>query len=105
MKKTKDPFRFYVYAYLRDKDSATAKIRTPYYIGKGTVTCNRKRKTELELLTGITQTTTPTTTPTTTSLLKRTTRSGGKKTVQNKTKQNKTKQKIKNKQYKNYDPK
>lgn len=28
--------KFYVYAYLRDKDSDTAKAGTPYYIGKGT---------------------------------------------------------------------
>ena len=28
--------RFYVYAYLRSKDSKTAKAGTPYYIGKGT---------------------------------------------------------------------
>lgn len=28
--------KFYVYAYLRNKDSATAKAGTPYYIGKGT---------------------------------------------------------------------
>ena len=26
---------FYVYAYIRNKDSKTAKARTPYYIGKG----------------------------------------------------------------------
>lgn len=26
---------YYVYAYIRDKDSATAKAGTPYYIGKG----------------------------------------------------------------------
>lgn len=31
----KDPFRFYVYVYLRGKDSKTAKAGTPYYAGKG----------------------------------------------------------------------
>lgn len=30
-----NPFRFYVYAYIRSKDSETAKAGTPYYIGKG----------------------------------------------------------------------
>ena len=29
------PAGFYVYAYIRDKDSVTAKAGTPYYIGKG----------------------------------------------------------------------
>ena len=28
--------RFYVYAYIREKDSPTGKAGTPYYIGKGT---------------------------------------------------------------------
>jgi len=31
----KDPNRFYVYAYLRSKDSEHGKRLTPYYIGKG----------------------------------------------------------------------
>lgn len=30
-----NPLRFYVYAYIRSKDSKTAKAGTPYYIGKG----------------------------------------------------------------------
>ena len=29
-------FRYYIYAYIRHKDSAIAKAGTPYYIGKGT---------------------------------------------------------------------
>jgi len=33
--KSNPPEGFYVYAYLRSKDSATAKAGTPYYIGKG----------------------------------------------------------------------
>jgi group I intron endonuclease len=32
----KDPRRFYVYAFLRNKDSEHGKKLTPYYIGKGT---------------------------------------------------------------------
>jgi len=32
---TKDPRRFYVYAYLRSKDSETGPRLSPYYIGKG----------------------------------------------------------------------
>ena len=32
---SKNIYRYYVYAYLRSKDSSTAKAGTPYYIGKG----------------------------------------------------------------------
>ena len=32
---TKDPRRFYVYAFLREKDSAHGRRMSPYYIGKG----------------------------------------------------------------------
>ena len=94
-----------------------------YFIREGKITCNRKtcikRKTELEKLTEITQSTntqstitqSPITQSTNTqspitqstnkqSLFKRTRRYGGKKNK----KQNKTKQKT-NKQYKNYYPK
>jgi len=34
-KKEDEYYRFYVYAYIRLKDSKTAKAGTPYYIGKG----------------------------------------------------------------------
>ena len=34
--KANPPAGFYVYAYIRAKDSLTAKAGTPYYIGKGT---------------------------------------------------------------------
>ena len=33
--KSNPPSGFYVYAYVREKDSTTAKAGTPYYIGKG----------------------------------------------------------------------
>lgn len=32
---SKNIYRFYIYAYIRSKDSKTAKAGTPYYIGKG----------------------------------------------------------------------
>lgn len=32
---SEDIYKFYVYAYVRNKDSKTAKAGTPYYIGKG----------------------------------------------------------------------
>jgi len=34
-RKFRDPYRFYVYMWLRSKDSSTAKSGTPYYVGKG----------------------------------------------------------------------
>ena len=44
---TKDPRRFYVYAYLRSKDSERGVKYSPYYIGKGCgYRClSRKRRT------------------------------------------------------------
>ena len=44
---------FYVYAYIREKDSITAKAGTPYYIGKGSrnrAWNNHKRKNNVNLL-------------------------------------------------------
>ena len=34
-RKFRDPYRFYVYMWLRSKDSITGKAGTPYYVGKG----------------------------------------------------------------------
>lgn len=44
---------FYIYAYIREKDSITAKAGTPYYIGKGSgnrAWNNHKRKNNTNLL-------------------------------------------------------
>jgi len=34
-RKFRNPYRFYVYMWLRSKDSITGKAGTPYYVGKG----------------------------------------------------------------------
>jgi len=42
---TRIPSGFYVYAYIRSKDSKTSKAGTPYYIGKGDRAVRRHGKT------------------------------------------------------------
>lgn len=41
--------KFYVYAYLRNKDSKTAKAGTPYYIGKGSGNRAWQRHTNVKI--------------------------------------------------------